>query len=681
MVSLEFPVVYFGGDYNPDQWPREIWHKDMELFKKAHVNILTLPVFSWALLQPAEDVYNFEWLDELLDMIHAQGIKVCLATATAAQPAWMSRKYPEILPVDFEGRKRKHSGRVNFCPNSPVFREFSGRLVRKMAERYKDHPALALWHVGNEYGTYCYCETCEKAFREWLKKRYGSIEELNRRWNMNFWGHTVYDWEDIVAPSGLSEVWRDGHLERTTFQPMVLDYKRFMSESSLACYKNEYDIIKGICPDIPVTTNLMGAFKPLDYFKWAEHMDIVSWDNYPGLKDSPGSIAFNHDLMRGLKGGQSFLLMEQTPNQTNWHPYNSLKRPGVMRLLSYQAMAHGADSVMYFQMRQSIGNCEKFHGALIEHAGHEHTRVFRECAQLGQELENLKGVIGARLKARAAILFDWENWWAVELSSGPTVQLSYVHQVKKYYEALFKRNITVDIIKPGDDLSPYALVIAPVLYMLKPGVAESLKDFVENGGTFLTTFMSGLVDENDRVTTLGYPGELKELLGIWVEEIDALEPGMCNSIRKTQAAEALSALTRERYACAMLCDVMEAQGAEVLAVYENDFYAGKPAVTRNAYGRGRAYYVGTDSEEDFIQELLEAICDECGIIPDFQVPQGVEITQRFKGDTCYTFVLNHLTEKVIVDLNNLTGKDLITGKTVAQRLELEPKGVAVLEEK
>lgn len=684
MVSLDFPVVYFGGDYNPDQWPREIWEEDMDLFQKAGVNILTLPVFSWARLQPDEDVYTFEWLDEILDMIHAHGIKVCLATATAAQPAWMSRKYPEILPVDFDGRKRKHSGRVNFCPNSQLYRDFSGRLVQRMAERYKDHPALALWHVGNEYGTYCYCETCEKAFREWLKKRYGSLEELNKRWNMNFWGHTVYDWDEIVAPSGISEMWKDGALERTTFQPMALDYKRFMSESSLACYKNEYDIIKGICPHIPVTTNLMGTFKPLDYFKWAEHMDIVSWDNYPGLKDPAGSIAFSHDLMRGLKGGRPFLLMEQTPNQTNWQPYNSLKRPGVMRLLSYQAMAHGADSVMYFQMRQSIGNCEKFHGALIEHVGHEHTRVFRECAQLGQELKNLSGIIGSRLKAKVAILFDWENWWAVELSSGPTVQLRYVDQVKKYYQALFDCNIPVDIIKPEDDLSGYTLVIAPILYMMKPGVAEKLKSFVQNGGTFLTTFMSGLVDENDRVTTKGYPGELKELLGIWVEEIDALEPGMCNGISFCKAssgdAKNMTAFMDGSYTCSMICDVMEAQGAEVLAVYEKDFYAGRPALTRNTYGKGRAYYLGTDPEERFIADLMKSICEECGISPALQAPTGVEITQRYKDGTCYTFILNHLSQNVFINLKEHTFKELISGKYVSFGLELEPKGVAILEE-
>ncbi len=670
MNSVDFPVIYFGGDYNPDQWPQEIWQDDMRLFKKAGVNMVTLPVFSWAKLQPEEDRYTFEWLDDIMDRLHENGLAVCLATSTAAQPAWMSKKYPEILPVDFDGRKRKHGGRVNFCPNSRVYRDFSGKLAGKMAERYSHHPALKVWHIGNEYGNYCYCEHCEKAFREWLKKRYGSIEELDRRWDLSFWGHTVYDWDEIVAPSGLSEMWKDGSLERTTFQGIALDYKRFMSESSLECYKNEYEAIRRECKDIPITTNMMGSpFKPLDYFQWAEHIDIISWDNYPSLMALPGSIAFNHDLMRGLKKGQPFMLMEQTPSQTNWQPYNSLKRPGAMRLLSYQAMAHGADTLLFFQMRRSIGACEKFHGALIEHVGHEHTRVFKECAQLGEELEKLSGIIGSRLKAKVALLFDWENWWALELSSGPTIQLKYADQVIKYYQALYNWNIPVDIVRPDADLSGYALVIAPVLYIVKPGVTKNLEVFVQNGGTFLTTFMSGIVDENDRVTLGGYPGELKKLLGIWVEEIDALEPGMCNSIK----------MADESYACTMLCDLMEAQSAEILAVYEKDFYAGRPALTRNTFGKGRAYYLATDAEDRFISDLLKALCDECGLAPVFGSPSGVEITQRFKDNKVFTFVLNHHSEQVMVDLKGNSFKELITVKKVNGFLELPARGVAILE--
>ncbi len=681
MINQKGSFIYYGGDYNPDQWPEEVWTEDMRLFKKAGVNIVTVPVFSWAKLQPSEEVYDFEWLDRVLDLAYENGIYVCLATSTAAQPAWMSRKYPEVLPVDIEGRKRTHGGRVNFCPNSPVYRKFSAELAEKLAGHYKNHPALAVWHIANEYGRYCYCETCASKFRAWLRDRYGSIQELNRRWNMSFWGHAVYDWEEICPPSYLNEMWGDGQRDATCFQGISIDYNRFMSESSLQCYKAEYDAIKAITPDIPVTTNLMGTFKPLDYFNWAEQMDVVSWDNYPSMNALPGGIAMRHDLMRGLKDGLPFMLMEQTPSQQNWQPYNSLKRPGVMRLWSYQAMAHGADAIMFFQLRRSIGACEKYHGAVIAHAGHENTRVFRECEQLGGELRELGGrILDSRLHSRVAILFDWENWWAVEFSSGPSRDLKYVGQVEKYYNALHSMNISVDMARPNADLSQYDLVIAPVLYMLKPGVADNVQAFVEKGGMFVTTFFSGIVNENDIVTLGGYPGEFRKLLGIWVEEIDALTPDMKNSIVVDESLRGKTAGLQTEYSCGMLCDILHLEGARALASYGGDFYAGSPVVTENAYGEGKAYYIASDPEDSFLKDFLKLLCSEGNIRPPLEAPDGVEVTRRFKGSSVFTFVLNHNNYPVEIPAGAAGGGvELISGSTVKDSVRLEPKGVAIIE--
>lgn len=669
MINPKFPIMFYGGDYNPDQWPDEIWKEDMRLFKLAGINIVTVPVFSWAKLQPSEDTYDFSWLDRVMDLVAENEIAVCLATSTAAQPAWMSLKYPEVLPVDVDGRKRTHGARVNFCPNSKIYRKYSSLLARNLAERYKNHPALAVWHIGNEYGNYCYCETCAAKFRKWLKERYGTVEELNRRWNMSFWGHTVYTWEEIVPPSNLNG-------DNRCFQGMSIDYNRFMSDSSLGCYLGEYNEIKRITPDIPITTNLMGTFKPLDYFKWAEHMDIVSWDNYPPLNAVMSNIAMRHDLMRGLKDGQPFMLMEQTPSQQNWQPYNSLKRPGVMRLWSYQAVAHGADTVMFFQLRRSIGACEKYHGAVIEHAGHENTRVFRECAKLGEELKKLGStLLDSRIKARVAIMFDWDNWWAIELSSGPTVELKYIAQIEKYYKAFYDMNIAVDMIRPDSDLSKYDVVIAPVLYMVKPGVAKNIESFVEKGGTFITTFFSGIVNENDLVTLGGYPGELRNILGIWAEEIDALLPDMKNSI----VMEKPLGCVEGTYECGMLCDLVHAEKAEVLGTYGKDFYAGRPVFTRNSFGRGKAFYIASDPEERFIRDFARYICDEKGIKAPLDAEEGVEITQRHKAGREFTFVLNHNDHAVSIDIKQYRFKELLSGEEMGGKLTLEPKGVAILE--
>ncbi len=675
MISKKTPFILYGGDYNPDQWSKETLIEDMKFFKLANINTVTLPVFSWALLQPDEDTYNFEWLDDILETLKENNIYVCMATSTAVQPNWMSRKYPEILPVDFEGRKRKFGGRVKFCPNSEKYRKFSVNLATKLAERYKDYPNIIAWHIGNEYDNYCYCEHCENKFKEWAKKKYKTIEAINKAWNMNFWGHTLYSFDEIVAPSALSEMWYGYDKQCTNFQGIAIDYNRFMSDSILECYLGEYNAIKAITPNIEITTNLMGTFKPLDYFKWAKHMDIVSWDNYPSLNADPSDTSLRHDLMRSLKNGKPFMLMEQTPNQQNWQPYNSVKRPGVMRLWSYQAVAHGADTVMFFQMRQSIGACEKYHGAVISHAGHENTRTFRECAELGEELKALGDIIiDSRCDAKVAIMFDWDNWWAVEFSSGPSIQLRYVEQIEKYYKAFHNLNVTVDFVEPTGDLSKYSVVLAPVLYMLKDGAANNIKNFVSNGGTFITTYFSGYVNENDLVSLGGYPAELRDMLGLWVEEIDALPPDMNNSMNLVYKLNPM----KDNYICNMVCDIINLEGAEALAVYGSDFYKDKPVFTYNKYGDGLAYYIGSNPEQAFLNDFALRLAKENNLLLEIENKEGVEITQRFKDNYSLTFVLNHNNEEVTLKLDDKDYINILNNDSVKDNLTLKSKDVAIL---
>ncbi|MFC5449986.1 beta-galactosidase [Paenibacillus aestuarii] len=669
MINDKLPYIYYGGDYNPDQWPEEIWQEDMRLFKLAGINIVTLPVFSWAKLQPSEHTYDFDWLDKIIETVAKEGIYLCLATSTAAQPAWMSRQYPEVLPVDIDGRKRTHGSRVNFCPNSGVYRRFAAQLAAKLAERYGNHPSLLVWHIGNEYGPHCYCETCAASFRVWLQNKYGTLDVVNRVWNLSFWSHTVYEWDDIVPPTNLNG-------NNKCFQGIALDYKRFMSDSILECYQNEYDVIKQMTPHIKITSNIWGLFNGLDLKKWAERMDVVSWDSYPQMNEPMSNVAMRHDYMRGLKDGQPFMLMEQTPSQQNWQPYNSLKRPGVMRLWSYQAIAHGADTVMFFQLRRSVGACEKYHGALIAHAGHEHTRVFRECTQLGQELKGLGDtILDSVTESSVALLFDIDTWNAVEMTSGPSVDLDYLKQAQKYYKAFYDLNVSVDVISPISDFSKYEFIVAPVMYMMKPGVSERLKSFVKQGGTLVTSFFSGIVNENDLVTLGGYPGELRDLLGIWVEEIDALQPEMTNQIHMNATFPALEG----DYNCGLLCDLLHLEGAEALGSYGHDFYAGMPAVTVNRFGQGEAYYVATDPEQAFLNKFCKALCDKMGIASPHQAPAGVEIASRSKEGRTFIFVLNHNPHDATTYLYDGTYKDLLSHRIYEGSLKLEPYGVAILE--
>lgn len=671
MAKQFFDRMLYGGDYNPGQWPEDIWQEDMRIFKKGHINSATINVFSWGKLQPSEAVYDFSELDKVMEMLEKENYEIVMGTSTAALPAWMSRKYPDVNRRDFYGRDHLYGHRHNHCPNSPTFQRYAKELVLRIAERYGQHPNLKIWHISNEYSGECYCDNCAKEFRVWLQKKYKTIDAINDAWNMAFWGHTLYDFEDIVPPSYLGDGISD---TMTAFAGIAVDYRRFQSDSLLENFKMERDAIRQFDQETAVTTNMMGAYKGLDYFKWAKEMDIVSWDNYPSYEPDWAHTSFSHDLTRGMKDGQSFMIMEQTPSQQNWQPYNALKPPGRMRVQSYHGIAHGADTIQFFQLRRSKGGCEKFHGAVIEHAGHENTRVFREVAQLGAELEQLGDkLIGATTPARVAILFDWDNYWALEYTSGPNVDLYYVNQIQKYYNTLYRQNVAVDIVHMDSDFEQYDVLLAPVLYMVKEGISEKIESFVSNGGQFLTTFMSGIVDQSDNVHLGGYPGPLRKLAGIWVEEIDALAPTDMNQLRTVN-----NKLPKESYSGSLVSDLIHLEGAEAYAVYDSKFYAGMPAVTRNQFGEGQAWYVGTDGEEDLLNDVIDQILEVAGIDGYGIQPEGVEITKRVKGEQSFIFVLNHYDTPATAKTSFEGYTDLLTGQVVAADIELAPFDVKIL---
>lgn len=667
-MQSKFKRILFGGDYNPNQWPKEVWEQDMAYFKDAHINSATINVFSWAKIQPSENEYNFTELDEIVDMLSNENYDIVMATSTAALPAWMVKKYPDTMSTDYEGRQHKFGARHNFCPNSLVYQKYAKALVTELAKRYSDNKNISVWHINNEYGGYCYCDNCQKQFRVWLKDKYKTLDAVNDAWNTEFWGHTFYDWDEIVVPNELSEETWGG---MTSFAGISTDYRRFYSDSMLNCYKLERDAVKAIIPNALVTTNLMGTFKGLDYFKWAKEMDIVSWDNYPAY-DTPWSmVAMTHDLMRGLKD-EPFMLMEQTPSQQNWQPYNSLKRPGQMRAQSYQTMAHGADTIQFFQLRRSVGGCEKFHGAVIAHAGTENTRVFREVKQLGEELERLSDLIpGSVNEAEVGVIFDWDNYWALEYTSGPSISLKYVDQIHRYYRYFYEKNIGTSMIPVDADFSKYKMVVAPVLYMVKPGMKEALEEYVKNGGILVTTYMSGIVGESDNVYLGGYPGPLKEMAGVWVEEIDALAPEQHNIVTFKDGS---------RSKCKIVCDLMHLEGAESLGEYTEDFYAGMPAVTRHSYGKGKLYYIGTCMEEDGIAKILSMAVEDAGAEPVAGAGNGLEIVKRNREGKSFYFVMNFRDEELEIPEEFAGKTDLLSGNAVGKGEKLPKFGVKILVE-
>ena len=665
--------VRFGGDYNPEQWPEHVWDEDYRLFDAARIDTVTLGVFDWALTQPAPEVYDFSMLDRIVKRAGAEGRTICLATGTGAHPAWLARAYPEVTRTDFEGRKHRYGQRHNSCPSSPVFRRLSTELARRIAQRYADNPSVIAWHVGNEFGGACYCDLCATGFRTWLRAHYSTLDSLNAAWYTTFWSHTFTDWDEIEPPSALTEHWRGP--DHTAFQGITLDYLRFMSDAMLANFLDEKAAIREFSPDVPVTTNFMGMYRPIDYHRWAPHLDFASWDNYPPDDTSQARMALAHDLMRGLKDGQPFWLMEQTPSFTACRDVNPLKRPGVMRLWSWQAVAHGADAVLFFQMRASRGASEKYHGAVIGHAGRQDTRVFREVAELGAELDRLgDAVLGARTPARAALLFDWDSWWALEISDGPSRLVRYQQIVLAYYRALWDAGVDVDVVAVTADLSGYDVVVAPALHMVKGDLAARLEEVARRGGSVVTTFLSGRVDEDDNAFLMDVPGPLGPLMGVRVDEWDARGPEVINPVRLQGGGATLDA------EASLLFELVIPQGAEVVGTYQADFYAGTPAVTRNAFGAGHGWYVGAGLDRSGVTWVLRQVLDRHELYGPYPDVADLETAVRVTSDgSRLLFLLNHNAEPVEVKAR-AAGVDLLTGEQFAEghTITIGAGGVMVL---
>ncbi|MFN2210534.1 MAG: beta-galactosidase [Candidatus Promineifilaceae bacterium] len=678
MTSLELKNMLHGADFNYEQWLDypEILNRDFELMKAAHCNVMNVGIFSWAMLEPAEGEYEFAWLDGLMDRLYANGLSAILATPSAAKPAWMSQKYPEIRLVDQYGRQ-PHCLRHNHCPTSPIYREKVRQINTLLAQRYADNPALLLWHVSNEYGnTDCRCELCLQAFREWLKARYGSLEELNKAWWTTFWSHRYTDWSQIepVDPS---------------IQGLMLDWRRFVSDQVLDFYLAEIKPLREITPNIPVTTNFMRPNVNLDYWSFAPHVDVVSWDSYPEWHSEPDDLsvaartAFYHDLHRSYKQ-QPFLLMESTPNVTNWQGISSPKQPGMHLLSSLQAVAHGSNSVGYFQWRQSRGGAEKFHGAVVSHAGHENTRTFQEVTAVGQLLAKLQPVIDSDNHAEVAIIYDYQNEWALELAQLPrSIDKNYQERCIAHYRPFWSQGVTVDIINSTSiDFSQYKLLIAPMLYMLQEGIAERLADFVQAGGVLVTTYLSALVDQSDLVFLGASPGPLQELLGIWVEETDALFDHHPQSVRLTDEALLFRRLENDKtFTVKHYADIVHLQGAEALAVYEREYYAGSPAVTVNHFGKGQAYYLAPRFDEQFLTDFYDWLCDKMHLEKALSapLPPGITAQVRSTEEQGFIFLQNFEPYSQTIELDDPDTTDVLAGTVIPGEITLAGYGYRVLQ--
>ena len=663
-----FPHFLHGADYNPEQWlhDKTVWDEDMRLLKLANCNELSVGIFSWAKLEPREGEYDFSFLDEIIDRIGKAGGKVILATPSGARPRWLAETYPEVLRVGEDGVREHFRARHNHCLTSPAYRLKVRQMNEQLARRYGQNETVVAWHISNEYGGQCQCPLCTQAFREYLREKFDNdIEKLNRTYWTTFWSHTYDSFDQIEPPGKYTE---------TGVHGLNLDWRRFVTAQTVSFIENEIEPIRRLSPHLPVTVNMMYAFYDLDYHKVGQVIDIASWDSYPQWHsrddaDVAQETAFWHDFYRSLKK-RPFLLMESTPSLVNWKPYNKPKAPGLDVLSSLQAIAHGSDSVQYFQWRKSRGSSEKLHGAVVSHDGTEHTRVFKSVQRTGQLLKQLDAIAGTLTNARAAIVFDWENMWALDDCQG------YAKDGKKYYETcyachrqLWRRGIDCDIVSPTADLSAYSLVIAPMLYMVTEETAENLRRFTAGGGVLYSTYMLGTVDGDDLCHLGGIPGcGLREVFGIEAEEIDTLYPH-----------ERRHAAMNGSHELVDYCETVHLRGAQALAVYTDGYYKDMPAVTANAFGAGLAVYQACRDSGSLLDTLFDYLLERSGIC-GYDLPRGMTVHSRTDGENTYLFAENYNADASVEAVLPGQWEDMLTGEPVAT-LRLPPYGFAVLRSK
>jgi beta-galactosidase len=655
--------IAYGGDYNPEQWPEEVWAEDVRLMREAGVNMVSVNIFAWALLEPREGEYDFSRLDRILALLHEHGIAADLATPTAAPPAWFFRAHPEALPVDKDGRRLSYGSRQTFCPSSPAYREAALRIARVLGERYADHPAVVMWHIHNEYGCHnaeCYCDVSAASFRRWLREKYGDLDALNDAWGTTFWSQWYYDWDEIIPPRATGAVPNPTH---------QLDWRRFCSDELLALCKAEREVLREAAPSVPATTNFMVMynFDALDYWRWAPELDVVSNDHYLRSTDpeSQIDIALSGDLVRSLAGGP-WLLMEHSTGAVNWQPVNRAKTAGELRRNALAHVARGADGIAYFQWRAAKAGAEQWHSAMLPHAGTD-SQIWRDVVALGADLKALAEVRGSTSPASVAVVWDWNARWALELPSQPSESVRYLDMVRAWYEPLWRAGVAVDFVRPDADLSSYRLVLAPALYLVDDAGAANLTTFASGGGTLVVGFHSGAVDTNCHVRLGGYPGAFREPLGVRTDELFPLLPGESLGLSDGGTAS----LWSER---------VHLEGAEAVTSYTSGPLTGVPAVTRHTCGEGTAWYLATHPDPDTLAALLDRIRTEAGVEPVRETPEGVEAVLRSGRDADYLFLINHGERDAEVQVAS-RATELLSGRSVdGGRVTVPPGDVAVVRE-
>lgn len=663
-------MFYFGVDYYPEQWPEERWSIDARLMKEACFNVVRLAEFAWSKMEPSEDHYDFEWLDRAIDILHAHGMKVVLGTPTASAPPWLMNKDPGLFRVREDGQRVTFGNRREYCPNHPLYHEHTRRIVTKMAEHYADHPAVIGWQIDNEFGDRCYCPVCAAQFQTWLRGRYEALDELNEKWGTVFWSHVYNEWTEIPVPLTTGGSPNPG---------LTLDFYRFSSDSYVSYQQMQIDILRARCPQHFITHNLMGfAYDKLNYFDLARNLDFVSWDNYPRMQWTmergvdPSAMALSLDTMRGLKA-KNIWIMEQQAGQGGWEILSVAPRPGELRLWAYQAIAHGADAILFFRWRTARFGTEQYWHGLLDHDATP-SRRYEEIKQMGTEIQKIGETIhGAQTKSQVAMILSYDSRFSFQVQAN-NPRFHYPEHFHQIYRPFYQQHASMDIVAPTSDLSSYKLVIAPALHLVTDEIANHLKHYVQAGGTLLVTQRTGVKDKFNTVVNQRLPGLLAEICGVEVEEYDSLSSQMENEIEFTLP-------NRADHPCVtvgILCEILKPTSAMVIARYRQDYYTGKPAITINQFGAGRVVYVGAVGDSQLYDVLAQWLLGTIDRQQTLVLPPGVELAERKQEDKKLHFVLNHTNSLQALHLENHF-TNLLTKQQLHGDVQLDPFDVLILE--
>jgi beta-galactosidase len=642
---------------------------DAQLMAEAGFNVVRLAEFAWSKMEPTDGHYDFEWLDRAIAILSSHNIQVVLGTPTASAPPWLMAKASELYLMREDGRRATYGNRREYCPNHPLYHDYTRRIVTHMADHYANNPAVIGWQIDNEFGDRCYCPICITAFQNWLRKRYGSIEHLNQSWGTMFWSHVYNEWSEIPAPLTTGGSPNPG---------LALDFYRFVSDTYVAYQQMQVDIVRATCPKHFITHNFMGfKYKNLNYFDLAQNLDLVSWDNYPrmqwtmddGVDHSQMSLA--HDTMRGLKH-KNFWLMEQQAGPGGWEIVSVAPRPGELRLWAYQGIAHGADGMVFFRWRTARFGTEEYWHGLLDHCARP-SRRYDEIKRMGAEIKQVGDKLaGTTVKPQVAMILSYDSRFAFQIQTN-NPQFGYPEHFHQFYRALSQRQIPIEIVAPTDDLSGYKLVVAPALQVITEQVAENLTNYVKGGGILVVTPRTGVKDETNAAVNMPLPGLLAELCGVEVEEHDSLAPGMRNELELKLPGLVLAVPV----AVGVWCDILHPTSATVVARYCNDYYAGKPAITLNRFGQGQVLYIGTFGDVWFYELIAYQLISWAGLRPLLDAPQGIEVTERWQGSQRLLFILNHTDRRQIIPLNGRY-QDILNDRVLEGKISLAAFDVLIL---